>query len=183
MIAEFRDHLNRVLHRTLTQAPLSLVKFTKGFSLGFRRSGLLDPAEVELQTEVGVVHLSVAQMCLAERESDGEHRLRTIRYRYALRPEGNSEPRLRWEYVREFSEGNPCRHHLQGPVAVPFGRHELNLNALHLPTGYTTIEDVIRFCIIDLGVSPLSSGWHEVLEDSYRLFKTKFAPRGSGALT
>jgi hypothetical protein len=42
---------------------------------------------------------------------------------------------------------------------------------------------VIRFCIIDLGVSPLSSGWHEVLEDSYRLFKTKFAPRGSGALT
>lgn len=142
---------------------------------------MLDPAEVPLQTRFGVAHLSIAQTCLTEREPDGEHRLRTIRYRYALRPEGDSEPQLRWEYVREFSEDNPCRHHLQGPVSVPFGRRELNLNDLHLPTGYTTIEDVIRFCIVDLGVSPLSSGWHEVLEESYRLFKTKFAPRGSGA--
>lgn len=80
--------------------------------------------------------------------------------------------------MREFSEGNPCRHHLQGPLLVPFGRHELNLNDFHLPTGYTTIEDVIRFCIVDLGASPLSRDWHETLEGSYRLFKTKFAPRG-----
>lgn len=181
MIAEFKDHLNRVLHLTVTQAPLSLVNVTKGFALSFRRSGRLDPAEVPLQTRFGVAQLSLAQTCLAEREVDGEHRLRTIRYRYALKPEGDSEPRFRWEYVREFSDGNPCRHHLQGPVTVPFGRHNLNLNDLHLPTGYTTIEDVIRFCIVDLGASPLSSGWHEVLEESYRLFKTKFAPRGSGA--
>jgi hypothetical protein len=125
------------------------------------------------------VHLSLAQTCLTEREGE-EHRLRTIRYRYTLRPDGDSEPRLRWEYVREFSEGNPSRHHLQGPITVPFGRRELNLNDLHLPTGYTTIEDVIRFCIVDLGVTALSSGWHEVLEESYRLFKTKFAPRGPG---
>lgn len=177
MIAEFRDHLNRVLHLTITQAPLSLVSVRKGFALSFRRSGRLDPAEVPLQTKLGVAHLSLAQTCLTEREGD-EHRLRTIRYRYALRPEGDSEPRLRWEYVREFLERNPCRHHMQGPVAVPFGRQELNLNDLHLPTGYTTMEDVIRFCIVDLGVQPLSPEWHEVLEESYRLFKTKFAPRG-----
>lgn len=181
MIAEFKDHLNRVLHRTLTEAPLSLVNVTKAFALRFRRSGGLDPAEVPIQTQFGITHLNIAQTCLTERESDGEHRLRTIRYRYALRPEGDLEPRLRWEYVREFSEGNPCRHHLQGPISVPFGRHDLNLKDLHLPTGYTTIEDVIRFCIVDLGATPLSSGWHEVLEESYRLFKTKFAPRGPGA--
>jgi len=177
VIADFRDHLNRVLHRTLTEAPLSLVNVRRAFALRFRRSGVLDPAEVPLQTQFGIAHLSLAQTCLTEREGD-DHRLRTIRYRYTLRPEGDSEPRLRWEYVREFSEGNPCRHHMQGPIAVPFGRHELNLNDLHLPTGYTTIEDVVRFCIADLGVHPLSPEWHEVLEESYYLFKTKFAPRG-----
>jgi endoglycosylceramidase len=45
---------------------------------------------------------------------------------------------------------------------------------LHLPTGFVALEDVLRFCIVDLGVNPLSDGWHDVLEESYRLFKTEF---------
>ncbi len=157
-----------------------MVNVLTAFQLQFRRSGRLDPTEVEIQTEFGKVHLSLAQTCITV--SDGsEHRLRTTRYRYTIRADGDDEPRFRWEYVREFTRGNPCRHHLQGKLEIPFGRSQLNLNKLHLPTGYTTIEDVIRFCIVDLGVRPLSDDWHEVLEGSYRLFKTKFAPRGPDA--
>jgi hypothetical protein len=105
VIADFRDHMNGVLHRTVTQAPLALVNVTSAFVLGFRRSGQLDPTEVQLQTRFGLMHLSLAQTCLTVREGQ-EHRLRTTRYRYALRPDDDPEPRFRWEYVREFREGN-----------------------------------------------------------------------------
>jgi hypothetical protein len=42
-----------------------------------------------------------------------------------------------------------------------------------------TIEEVLRFCIVDLGVPPISRRWHEILEESYQRFKDDFAPRGS----
>ena len=54
----------------------------------------------------------------------------------------------------------------------------MRLNDLHLPTGFTTIEEVLRFCIVDLGVTPLSDEWDRVLTDSYEKFKGDFAPRG-----
>ena len=46
------------------------------------------------------------------------------------------------------------------------------LNELHLPTGWVPIEEVLRFCIDDLGVRPLSPGWHETLAASARLSPT-----------
>jgi hypothetical protein len=48
------------------------------------------------------------------------------------------------------------------------------MNNLHLPTGFVALEEVLRFCIVDLGVNPLSDEWNGVLEESYRLFKTEF---------
>jgi len=39
-----------------------------------------------------------------------------------------------------------------------------------------TIEDILRFCIVDLGVEPLSANWHEILQESYELFREEFAP-------
>jgi hypothetical protein len=54
----------------------------------------------------------------------------------------------------------------------------VRLNDLHLPTGFTTIEDVLRFCIVDLAVAPLSPEWDQVLNESYQTFKGDCAPRG-----
>jgi hypothetical protein len=56
---------------------------------------------------------------------------------------------------------------------------ELTLNDLHLPTGYVPLEEVIRFCIHDLGAKSAKANWHEVLEESYKRFRTEFTEFGS----
>ncbi len=102
-------------------------------------------------------------------------------YRYTLTAQGSLEPFVRWEYVK-----NPpgttrwCRHHVQGPMdlQVAPGR-AIGLNAVHLPTGFVPIEEVLRFCIVELGVRPRTTTWHDTLKDSYQLFKGDFAPGGS----
>ena len=81
-----------------------------------------------------------------------------MEYRYALtlgtRAQAiNVEPLFRWEYVRDTRGGTWCRHHLQGTVVVDLGANRrVQMNQWHLPTGYTTLEDVIRFCIVDLAL-------------------------------
>lgn len=103
--------------------------------------------------------------------------MKTLSYRYHIRPDGKADPAFRWEYTRE-SRGDHCHHHFQGPLEADFGRASLSLNDIHLPTGYVTIEEIVRFVIVDLGVKPLTANWREVIADSYRTFKTKLAPRG-----
>jgi hypothetical protein len=95
------------------------------------------------------------------------------------------EPLFRWEYVR-FPEpdekGNIpqwCRHHIQGDIKLTFtddrgAEHQLPLNDWHTPTGWIPLEEVIRFCIVDLGVRA-KSGWEQVLEESYQKFDTEFS--------
>jgi hypothetical protein len=59
------------------------------------------------------------------------------------------------------------------------GPEKVALNAFHLPTGWVTFEEVVRFCLMDLGAEPLTTRWHSVLLDSYRRFREEFAPIGS----
>ncbi|CAN5749830.1 hypothetical protein BH23CHL2_BH23CHL2_14730 [soil metagenome] len=94
--------------------------------------------------------------------------LRTVWYRYTLRPEGHREPMFRWEYVAE-PEGDDAfwaRHHLQGPAPINVGSRYVSLNDLHVPTGPVPIEEIVRFCIIDLGVASLSDEWDVILVES-----------------
>ena len=86
---------------------------------------------------------------------------------------------MRWEYERQWPDEDArwCRHHLQGPIQLPIGDDPVVLNTVHLPTGYVTVEDVIRFCIVDLEVRPLSNDWHQELEESYRRFRTEYTPQ------
>lgn len=176
---DFVDHLNGVLSRTVTQARLVAVP-TSGpdeselFTLGFRQGGRVIAAPLE--TRFGALELYVGQRVASTRTDDGRHRLRTEEYRYTVGERHADEPTLRWEYRRE--RGDPdamwCRHHVQGTVPICLGSGELTLNDLHVPSGFTTIEEIIRFCIVDLGVQPLSDSWNEVLDDSYDRFKTDF---------
>lgn len=173
--AKFRDHLNDVLARTVTRTPLVMVEALGRFQLAFRQGG--GPVEAMLGTRFGRVGLYLGQTCESTVEG-GLHRLRTVSYRYTLRPEGAEDALLRWEYEKA-PEVPHCRHHLQGTPALEFGRAgTVSLNALHLPTGFTTIEEVLRFCIVDLGAAPLSEDWDRILRESYELFKGDFAPQG-----
>ena len=149
---QFRKHINRVLALTVTETRLVLIPSPTlpRVQLAFRQGGR--PIEAKLHTRFGMVGLHLAQTCEAEpiRERKRQpQRLRTVAYRYTLTPAAADDPLLRWEYDKQLSP--QCRHHLQGTVELMIGRQAVRLNDLHLPTGFTTIEEVLRFCIVDLG--------------------------------
>lgn len=175
----FKDHLNQLLAHTITQTPLvAMIEPRSSLAtIGFRQGGV--PGSALLRTRFGMMELYLGQVCDgvdAERRRVG---LRTIKYQYKLTPAGTTEPLIRWEYDRfPTGQGLWCRHHIQGPIPVSFGvGGPVSLNDLHLPTGQILIEEVIRFCIVDLGVQPLDSSfrddglpaWHHRLLESQLL--------------
>ena len=42
----------------------------------------------------------------------------------------------------------------------------------HVPTGRVSLEGVVRFAIEELGVRPLRSDWHKILDEGQRAFDT-----------
>ncbi len=170
----FYDHVNRVVNRTVTRARLVVIDVPPRIQVAFRQAGR--PIKARLQTHFGRMGLYLGQVCDSVVGADGLQTLRTIEYRYTLTLAGTDEPLLRWEYVRHPPPGAEwCRHHLQGrPVELQIHRHLVPLDDLHLPTGYVTFEDVLRFCIVDLGVRPLHRDWSAILRESYEEFKTEF---------
>ena len=152
-----REHLNRLLSHTITRVPI-IVLIEPGTDLvyvSFRQGGVSD--SVTLQSRFGPVDLYLGLICDGV---DGEHqrfRLRTLKYQYLMKRANESEPVVRWEYDRfPTGPGLWCRNHLQGAIPVRFSNGQpVSLNDMHLPTGWVPFEEVIRFCIVDLGVQPL----------------------------
>ncbi|GIU97436.1 MAG: hypothetical protein KatS3mg013_1239 [Actinomycetota bacterium] len=171
--------MNDVLKRTLTPVPVRYlaVPGRPYFVVTFpRRAGV--PTAARLATRFGPMRFLFSQV-LATREVEGGHRLETQRYAYKLTRASDSQPFVRWEYDRPKSPRvKRCRHHLQGPIRLDLGTRSVSLDEMHLPTGWVTFEEVIRFCIVDLGAQPRSADWNRVLLDSYELFKSQFAPLG-----
>jgi hypothetical protein len=173
VVRSFQHDLNRLLAKTLTEArlvPFS-VRGGEAMQLAFRQRR--SPVEARFRTRFGPMELFLGQLCGGEPTADRGVRLVTRGYRYTLTPAGDEEPAIRWEYQRDYPTERDrwCRHHVQGLGSLPLGGGNVPLNALHLPTGYVPIEEVIRFCIVDLGAPPLSAEWHEELKRSYESFK------------
>ncbi len=172
---EFCDALNRILNTTVTKA--RLVEFGPKDQpnarrlVAFRQAG--SPVTAPLNTGFGPMGLYIGQVCDSLETKQGRQ-LVTVEYQYTLTLDGAAEALLRWEYVRQ-PEGLWCRHHLQGPVPLAIGRRgeSVPLNDLHLPTGYVTIEEVLRFCIMDLKIEPLSDDWDAILTASYEKFRVE----------
>jgi hypothetical protein len=57
----------------------------------------------------------------------------------------------------------------------------LHFGRLHVPTGWVTIEEVIRFLIQELHVTPLSQNWDAILRESEQSFRERTARRGSAS--
>jgi hypothetical protein len=173
----FREHLNRLLSHTITHVPIivSIDPRTNRIVISFRQGGV--PGPVTLRSRFGPLDLYLGQICDG---IDGEHervRLRTVKYQYVLKPVGTTEPLIRWEYDR-FTAGSGlwCRHHIQGPIPVDFSPGQpTSLNDVHLPTGQVPIEEVIRFCIVDLDVQPLGTSLRDdgLPEWHYRLMESQ----------
>lgn len=173
---KLQEHLNGLLTRTITETRLVAVALQGAprVLVTFRQAG--KPIFAPLRTRFDTFHLSLRQICEGIPGEGGGVQLQTVIYAYTLTPLGAREPAFRWEYEKRPQPGFlASRHHLQGeiPLPPPFG---ISLNKLHVPTGYTLIEDIIRFCIVDLGVSPLSGAWDRLLQESEDVFKHDFAP-------
>jgi hypothetical protein len=163
------DHLNRILNSTITHKRLSLFlpALADEAQINFREHGSASFAM--LRTDYGPMELDLRQTCdVVGDEETGLLTLRTLSYRYTITPEGNPEPLLRWEFVRfpASSDATWCQHHFQGPIRLGIHNREgeeAHLNRWHLPTSGIAIEDVLRFCITDLGVRPTGDNWNQQL--------------------
>src|SRR5262249_5504507 len=107
---------------------------------------------------------------------------RTLRYAYRIAEVPNFDGRclIRWEYnARSLRESRHPRHHVQMSAILSRENHTSNLDLedLHLPTGWITVEEIIRFLICDFGVRPKSKDWDTILQESEDLFKKWTAMR------
>ena len=161
-------------------------------SIGFRSQGG-HPEEACFNSDYGRLSLSLSQNCESKVIGDGLHELRTVSYWYYLF-DAEGESFMRWEYHRHYptpedwplNRGKSeeawvkpkyyARHHTQVETTVERNGRVFDLDRLHVPTGYVPIEDVIRFCIEDLGAKfrHRTRDWHGVLQESYRLFCQDF---------
>jgi hypothetical protein len=133
---------------------------------------------IALTTTVGTLFLEVAQLLGTERETRNKHRLRTVKYWYRLQQTATAEALVRWEYDPGVLPR--CRHHVQfgRPTTLQIGMSGLDLNRLHLPTGWVTIEEVIRFLITEMEVrAPCGEEWRTKLADSERRFFEEFTSK------
>lgn len=165
------DDLNRLLNRTLSQQRLIVTPSAASpegrerAQLSFRSGGRA--AVAALLTHYGTVGLALGQVyetALGPRSTSPM----LVAYRYALYAAANAEPVVRWEYDGRPADQSArwCRHHIQGMVPVLLGGQAVPLNELHMPTGEVPIEEVIGFCIVDLGAEPLSGDWNEILTET-----------------
>jgi hypothetical protein len=82
---------------------------------------------------------------------------------------------LRWEYDRSTPNDRHPRHHAQMRADVTIGTGALDLDRAHLPTGWVTLEEVIRFLIVELEIDPpCGDKWPEELAESERRFYGDF---------
>jgi len=99
--------------------------------------------------------------------------LRTIEYAYRIQKAPYDEALVRFEYVSRDAEPefDYCRNHVQFHADFHGVIRNFSPSKLHIPTGWVTIESVIRFLFTDLKVEPLRHNWKKILADSERLFR------------
>ena len=177
-LAFFEDHIRQLVARTLTPAYLDVRQTDSGRGeLAFRKG---DPVAVPIETKLGRVFISLVQVLGTIHDQEAKrYRLTTLKYWYRLQwTEKVDEPAfMRWEYDRHQRMDGPPRHHmhLAAEASCP-GAGRLSLGKMHLPTGRVTIEELIRYCITELGtVPPCGDSWPEILTESERAFHEAFA--------
>jgi hypothetical protein len=176
--SRFEDHVRKLVAQTVTRRyPVQRI-FVRGETrmiLSFREGA--DSVAVPIKTTFGELHFYLGQALEAVEEDDGRFRLRTRQYWYRIQdgPDLKRKALLRWEYDTETADDAHCRNHAQIKRDLPFGEGVLSLDDAHLPTGWVTMEEVIRFLIVELGHKPpCGKKWPAILKTSERAFYEEF---------
>ena len=180
---EFVGHLRSLCAKTLTKQHQLISRRTDDETqIGISFLQRDAPVTVPLKTKAhGTVYFSIAQDLRAKLDEEETYRLETHAYWYRLQsaPEATAQAAIRWEYERKPEGGKKhCRNHVQQDTHVALGTGRLDLNKAHLPTGWVTIEEVLRFLINDLGVKPpCGASWATVLAESEAKFYEEFTSK------
>lgn len=166
----FREHVAKLLNQTVTDARLSLAVTRTDARISFRQAG----EDIAATLFGSQLHLYVGQVLTAEQQADRTWRLRTLRYAYRIQrgPDADDPCFFRFEYISRLVKplAHP-RHHLHIPLVLPLPSRLVNLEDIHIPTGWVTIEEIIRFLITELNVTPRDAAWSTLLLESEEIFK------------
>jgi hypothetical protein len=169
-----QGHVNGILNKVLTRYRLEFFVRTTAqdqATLAFfdrRRVAVAVP----LPPSPWYLYLGLELKTVPEEQGYGFQALKYA-YRIQRTPSLQDEAEVRFEYVSR--EMDPLarypRHHVQFHRDYQDVRDGFSPNRLHIPTGWVTVENVIRFLIADLGVPPLIETWDEMLRESEEQFR------------
>ena len=199
---QFREHVSKLVADVLgAQLHVTMVKGPddagRDLQLGYEGSNYVD-----LLTEDGTAvpfylaqHLRVFERPKEQNSAADRYQLKTQEYWYKIfdcQPGLADEPLFRWEYTADVPEGKQwCRHHFQiGKVRtneagdrraleVPLNGSPIDLNRVHIPTGFVLMEFVFRFLFTELGVVPATATWEAKLDESENKFFRQFSAKTS----
>lgn len=194
---EFSDELSQLFNTTITKGGRFVPKMGLADDGGdhvVMRAEFCSSGGVPLRTKHGPATLSLKQV-LRSREAEGKHDLETHSYRYVIKFGDAKHPAIRWEYEKYRAEGKRLwnRNHVQGDQNLALGNEEtVKMNDWHIPSGWVCIEDIIRFCIVDLEVKPIKTAlavdptdklkipkWDKILVAGVQKFRTQNTPQGN----
>jgi hypothetical protein len=177
---KFTTHLGRLLNRTITDAPLAYLvvdeKENRAY-VSFRRHDAQVAAPLSNH-----LYLFLGQVLTVVPEGP-EWRLKTLQYRYWIQGDDDQNSDdwfFRFEYTSPTLKPltNP-RHHLHLPCTLRCGANEIQLRDVHIPTGWVTVEELIRFLVHELGVRCRARTWDKILlesETKFREWTTRTVP-------
>jgi hypothetical protein len=175
----FSSHLRGLVAATVTtRYPLQAVPTATKMVISFREE---QPLAIPVETRFGRLHFYLGQALEALPLGGGDgYRLSTMQYWYRLQESSSRKDQalVRWEYDATTERDRHARHHTQMAATLPVAGDTLDLNKAHLPTGWVTIEEVIRFLIVDLGhAPPCGEEWPQVLDASEKKFFEDFTSK------
>jgi hypothetical protein len=176
----FRDHVAQLVAQTLTQRiQLRAIEVEGGPTLahlGFRQGG--NWVGIPLDTNYERLYFVLYQVVEARDTSktgNARYRLHTLEYGYYIQETADQRRAalFRWEYASDPPMEHPHQHvQIRTTLASSALQHPINLDKVHVPTGWVTIEQVIRFLIADLGVQPPRGAdkWEQILHEGEQKF-------------
>ncbi len=105
------------------------------------------------------LYLLVDQGYAVEQDDGGAWNAEVIAYRYAVQ-DGTGQEVVAWHW-HPTGDSPITWPHLHSGGAVG----DLDLRKRHLPTGFVTLQAVLRCLITEFGVEPLRRDWQVVLAD------------------
>jgi hypothetical protein len=173
VFGKFTTHLARLLNRTITDAPLSYLMVSEKENrayISFRHHD----AQVAAPLFSHDLFLFLGQVVTVIQEGES-WRLKTLQYRYWIQGDDNANTDswfFRFEYISPKMRPmmNP-RHHMHLPCTLRCGQNDIELRQLHIPTGWVTVEEIVRFLVNEVGVRCKARTWDKILLQSEELFR------------